>query len=84
MGFYVFDLPSSKDTYEERLKQLLSLQLPLHVNIVNSIQCKSMDQMNSYLESVLEGGEGLMARKPHSIYTPSITPTLLKIKVHQQ
>ena len=83
IGYYVFDLPSSVAPYEQRLVELNQLKLPPQVHIVESIRCKGMEHSNFYLEQIIEeGGEGLMAREPGSLYTIGLSArSLLKVKV---
>lgn len=85
VGYYVFDLPASKNAYEDRLKQLDSMKylFPPHVRVVESIECTGMEHLRHYLDLILEkGGEGVMARQPCSLYEPNmVTSSLLKVKV---
>src|SRR4051794_24265989 len=40
MGYYVFDIPSSRAAYEDRMREMAALKpvLPSHVHIVDNIQ----------------------------------------------
>lgn len=81
VAYYIFDLPDSPVPYEDRLKELQQLKVPSHVHIAESIQCTSMQHLDSYLQSVVDrGGEGLMVREPRSLYVVGISTTLLKAK----
>jgi DNA ligase-1 len=63
--YYVFDLPNSTDTYEDRMAKLKEVHLPEHVQIVVSQLCTDSEQLQNYLNSILEnGGEGIVAHKP--------------------
>ena len=84
LGYYVFDLPRSTHTYEERMEQLRTFKeiFPSHIHIVESVKCSDREHLNNYLELIIEqGGEGLMARQPGSCYTPGLVFSLLKVKV---
>lgn len=81
--YYIFDLPSSSAPFEHRIQQLKAMdQLPNHVKIVTSIECTSKETMEAMLDKILEGGgEGLMARQPHSLYSQGLSNSTLKVKV---
>lgn len=84
LKYYVFDIPSSLGTYEERMveMQLLKREFPAHVHVVDSIQCKGTQHLAEYLGTVLSHkGEGVMIRKSNSVYEKGMTTTILKVKV---
>ena len=84
VGYYIFDLPASKDPYEIRMGQMQQLQLfSNHVQIVCGTKCCGNEHLQSFLSSIIEqGGEGLMVQNGQSLYSPNeITSLLLKIKV---
>ena len=84
IGYYIFDIPSSDDTYEERMKEMESLKsiLPPHVHIVENIQRNGNEHPKTHLSSVVIGkGEGLMLRKPQTVNQKGYTASLLKVKV---
>lgn len=84
IGYYIFDIPSSIDTYEERMKEMDSLQsvLPPHAHIVKNIQCNGNEHLKQYLSSVVNGGgEGLILRKPQTANQRGYTSSVLKVKV---
>jgi DNA ligase-1 len=84
VGYYVFDIPSSSAPYEQRMRELEALKpsLQSHVHIVEVIQCKGMEHLIGYLDSVVaSNGEGVMVREPHSLYIPGLTSSLRKVKV---
>ena len=84
IGYYVFDIPSSLSTYEERMKEMETLQalLPSHIQVVKNLQCTGNDHLNKYLLSIVAAkGEGVMIRKPQTPYIPQLTSSLLKVKV---
>ena len=81
--YVVFDLPSSKRTYEERMAELKGMKLPPHVQLVSPWKCKGNDDLMNALNAVVEsGGEGLMAVEPRSLYAAGErTQRLLKVKI---
>ena len=69
----------------QRIEHLKKLTLPSHVKIVETTKCISMEHLQQTLQSVLSGGgEGLIARKPESLYISGFTQTILKIKVKKR
>jgi len=82
VGYYIFDLPSSPGTFEDRMKLMDTLKLPVHAFIVKNIQCTGTEHSYEYLDSIMVSkGEGVMARQPRSEYIPGMTASLLKVKV---
>ena len=83
--FMVFDAPGAKGTFEERV-QFLKRTLPegnQFVKPVAQVRCKGTAQLLAERDRVVsEGGEGLMLRKPESEYEAGRSPTLLKVKTH--
>lgn len=81
--YCVFDLPGSKEPYEQRMKDLQCMKFPQNVLVHGSIECKGREHMQLYLNSILEKeGEGLVMREPGGLYTPNgFTSSLLKVKV---
>ena len=81
--FMVFDAPQAKGTFEERM-QFLRATLPEgnhFIRIVPQARCQGMTQLLTERDRIVAlGGEGLMLRKPESIYEPKRSPTLLKVK----
>ena len=84
IGYHIYDIPSSDAIYEERMKIMESLKpsLPPHVHIVENIQRTGIEHPKQHLSSVVIGkGEGLMLRKPQTIYQQGYTSSVLKVKV---
>ena len=80
--YCVFDLPDSPETYEVRMDKLSKLKFPPHIQVVARQQCEGNDHLQKLLSSICEnGGEGLMAVRPGSHYTPFRSSNILKIKV---
>lgn len=56
--------------------------VPDHVCKVQHFVCQSQDHLDECLTNVLSlNGEGLVCRKPTSLYTPGRSANMLKIKV---
>lgn len=80
--YYVFDAPMLEEPYEKRLAFLHQMEIPSHVRIAETTQCRSMQHMNQVLTSVCHnGGEGIVAKDPQALYSPGRTQALLQIKV---
>jgi len=54
VGYFIFDLPSSPGTYEQRMLRMEELELPSHAHIVKNIQCKGAQHSQEYLSLLLE------------------------------
>ncbi|RUS90466.1 hypothetical protein EGW08_001734 [Elysia chlorotica] len=83
--YYVFDAPHmGKETFEKRMnviKEYFEEHEPKYAVFVEQTKCKSKEHLEGKLTRVLNiGGEGLMIRQPNSIYEPTRSKTLLKIK----
>jgi DNA ligase 1 len=81
--FMVFDAPSAKGTFEERM-QFLQATLPegnRFVRVVAQQRCQGVAQLLAERDRVVRlGGEGLMLRQPASAYEAGRSSTLLKVK----
>lgn len=83
--YVIFDLPSSDKTYEERVDALRALELPSHAKIVETTRCKDNEHLIQHMQTIVaDGGEGLMAVQPLSLYSQSRTDTMLKVKPNQE
>lgn len=83
--YYIFDLPSSTGTFEERMNEMERLKpfLPSHVQIVENRKCTTKKQLEDYLDLIVsQKGEGIMARAPQTLYIVGLNSSLLKVKVH--
>ena len=59
----------------------LSVHRPPYGKLVEHSKCTGKEQLQTELDKVLKmGGEGLMIRKPKSVYEKTRSYTLLKIK----
>lgn len=83
--FMVFDAPGVKGVFEERMT-FLSKTIPSDsrlVKVVPQERCKNPEQLIAERDRIVSlGGEGLMLRKPDSEYEAGRSPTLLKVKPH--
>jgi DNA ligase-1 len=79
--YMVFDRPDDPWTFEERIRQLQAASFPSHVQIVKHSVCTGVDHLKQELEAIESvGGEGLMLRKPGSVYELGRSHTILKVK----
>jgi DNA ligase-1 len=87
LNYSVFDVPNlaiqgKPAPYEARREWLeQNLKTKKYCNYVPGEVCKSKEHMNELLAKVEKaGGEGLMIRKPKSLYERKRSHTLLKVK----
>lgn len=83
--FMVFDAPKATGTFEARMKYLVDqLSGPRrHVMPVPQYRCRGRDHLLAERDRIVAaGGEGLMLRQPESAYETRRSPTLLKVKPH--
>jgi DNA ligase 1 len=83
--YQVFDIVDRTATipFEERISQLQRLFAKNldWIKLVDHEKCRSKDHLEKKLETVLKlGGEGLMLREAKSVYIPSRSRTLYKVK----
>lgn len=82
--YMVFDVPTHNEVFESRInfcddvvRKAQSGIIQLHKHEL----CKNVQHLKTTLENIeLLGGEGLMLRKPGSLYETKRSPTLLKVK----
>ncbi|HEX8295310.1 MAG TPA: DNA ligase, partial [Chthoniobacteraceae bacterium] len=83
--FMVFDAPQAPGTFEERLR-FVQATLPagnMFVRPVPQELCKGTKHLLAERDRIIGlGGEGLMLRQPESAYEARRSPTLLKVKTH--
>jgi DNA ligase-1 len=81
--YLVFDLPSSKEPFEARmaeLKRIFAKNKPQFARVHEHIRCEGNEHLTRALIDVTEaGGEGMMLRKPGSLYVARRSETLLKV-----
>lgn len=88
--YLVFDAPKHGGKYEERVKFLhdkldpisLNADSPTNITVVGTQVCKGKDHLMQMLDQVIKkGGEGIMLRKPASLYEHGRSWALLKLKM---
>lgn len=81
--FMLFDIVNNA-IYEIRRPEIRNLDLPDHCRIVDQTLCEGENHLNKFEAEVLSAkGEGVMLRKPNSLYTHARTHDLLKVKKFQ-
>jgi DNA ligase-1 len=79
--YLIFDMPEMKQDFGVRYTAMRSLKLPAHCEIVQQLTCKGVEDLKSTLKAYeSKGGEGVMLRKPGSLYEGRRSATLLKVK----
>ncbi len=82
--YLVFDVPSMRAPFEQRYAELARLVAEIgapHVEAHLHTACASLDDLRAELARVEAlGGEGLMMRRPGSLYEAGRSHTLLKVK----
>jgi len=78
--FKVFDV-INEEPFEARQDALSALQLPAWCEVVKQVKCLSEAHLKQYEQSLVSmGAEGVMIRKPQSLYKHSRSNDLQKIK----
>lgn len=81
ISFQVFDAPAHPEPFEVRLDHLRSTLKGENVQLHPHELCRSLEHLREELARVESlGGEGLMLRKPASVYEVGRSWTLLKVK----
>jgi DNA ligase-1 len=82
--YVAFDLPHLREPFEARLEALAGIVSRVgkaHVEAHAQSRCESLDALREELRRVEAlGGEGLMMRRPGSMYEVGRSHTLLKVK----
>lgn len=85
--FMVFDLPTHKGTFSERLKvmqTLVSMANSPYLKMIPQQQLNSKEQLFSLLDTVVsQGGEGLMLHSATAQYQIGRSSNILKLKHYQ-
>ena len=82
--FAVFDAPSLRGGFEQRLAYLKELELGQFARVHPHSVCANRAEAEAHLKAAAAAGaEGLMFRKPGSTYEPRRSSTLLKMKPFQ-
>jgi DNA ligase-1 len=83
--FQIFDIPHVRDTFENRVEILEKTIKNINsdkIISVKHIQIKSYDHLINFHDQVIRNnGEGVMLRKPFSLYEPKRSNSLLKVKM---
>lgn len=83
--FMVFDAPQAPGTFEQRM-EFLKRTLPAgkrFVEVVAQVRCEGTKHLLAERDRIIAlGGEGMMLRQPESAYEARRSPTLLKVKTH--
>ncbi len=87
VSYQVFDLPHSNMPFEIRqnkLSSLVTISKSPYLKRVAQKKMESLIAIKSYLQEVVDkGAEGLMLRKPASLYEAGRSDNLLKLKLRQ-
>lgn len=82
--YLVFDAPTVAQPFEQRLtvvKHVLAAGQPPYALLLHQEVCRSSDHLQTVLSKVEQlGGEGLMLRRPASLYEPRRSSSLQKVK----
>jgi len=82
--FVSFDIPSDSSIFKarfENLKKLIKKLKSKHITLAEHTEIKSKEHMRKMYKNIVEkNGEGLMLRKPNSIYVQKRSKNLLKVK----
>lgn len=85
LTYLIFDAPTHGGKYEDRVKWLQA-NIPqdddkCYATVVGVKKCEGLAQLKQFLADVNKaGGEGIMLRKPGSLYEHKRSHTLLKVK----
>lgn len=82
--FVLFDAPGTEGVFEKRLarcREISNQAMSPYLKSLDHSECKGLEHLQEELARIESlGGEGLMARKPGSLYQRSRSFTLVKIK----
>ncbi len=85
--FMVFDLPSHKENFSERVKDMSIIIEQIsspYLNMIKQFKLKNLNQLEKKLNDVTDSnGEGLMLHKASSYYKIGRSSSLMKLKKHQ-
>jgi len=87
ISFMIFDLPSSSENFNERIKSMEKIvadSASPHLKMITQQKVQSNTQLQLLLEQVLsQGGEGLMLHKGSAYYQAKRSKDLMKLKKQQ-
>ena len=85
MHFLVFDAPQAPGNFEQRQAFLKQWTPPEHVRIVTHERVADEAALQARLARIeQEGGEGLVLRRPGSLYAPGRSGDWLKVKSYDE
>src|SRR5690242_11191863 len=82
--YMVFDLPKQPGDFEERYSMLQHVVPKNHpfVSVAPGIRCQHIEHLQEFTRNIIDsGGEGVILRKPHTLYKGGRSDTFLKFKV---
>jgi DNA ligase-1 len=83
--FYIFDIPHLRDTFENRvdiLEKTIKNINSRQILSVKHIKIQSYNHLIQFHDNVISNnGEGIILRKPYSLYEPKRSNTFLKVKM---
>ena len=88
--YKAFDAPCHEGTFETRyiyLANILEQHTKTHpsssqIQLVEMVKCSGEQHLEQYLSDILDsGGEGVILRKPNSLYEKRRSQTMKKLKV---
>jgi len=78
--YVLFDL-IAEGPFEQRLERLKELPLPSHARVLDQVRCSGQRHLQERLIAIISlGGEGVMLRRPGSLYEHKRSGALLKVK----
>lgn len=84
VSYVVFDAPNARGAFEDRIahaKKVLAKAGAPHARCLDHVVCEGVDHLREELRRVEGlGGEGLMLRRPGSVYEVGRSMSLLKVK----
>jgi DNA ligase-1 len=83
ISYQIYDMPDSTTPFEYRMDRLeIALRdHPPYATLLRQARCDGQNHLAEYLSATIaKGGEGIMLRKPGSLYEPKRSHTLLKVK----
>jgi len=81
LNFLVFDAPNQTTPIEERISYLKTLEWPSHAKVLDLAKCESAEQLKNLREEITKkGADGILLRKPQSLYEGGKTANFYKLK----
>lgn len=83
LTFQAFDLPASEAAVEDRVRELEGLRGAENdfLRIVDHVRCDGLAHLEAFAAAIFaKGGEGVMIRRPGSIYVHGRSEDILKVK----